>query len=318
MIKYVVRRILISIPVLLAVTVIIFLLMELAPGNVVDYFMSPEVQMSQEAMAVLEERFGLNQPLHIRYFSWLGNVLQGDLGYRFTNGRPINEVLGQRLGASVLLSGTALLIGVFVGIPLGVFIGSRQYSGWDFSLTGLSFLGISMPAFVTGILALYLFAITLGWFPAGGMRPVNRVPTLLDTIYYLTLPALVLSLNFVASFMRYTRFSMLEVVGSDYVRLAKAKGLHQRRVTWRHTVPNAILPVITVVGLSVPQLVVGAVFTETIFSWPGMGTLYLEAVSGRDIPTIMAINLVVAVTVLVANILVDLTYALVDPRIRYD
>jgi peptide/nickel transport system permease protein len=141
---------------------------------------------------------------------------------------------------------------------------------------------------------------------------------LLDTIYYLTLPALVLSLNFVASFMRYTRFSMLEVVGSDYVRLAKAKGLHQRRVTWRHTVPNAILPVITVVGLSVPQLVVGAVFTETIFSWPGMGTLYLEAVSGRDIPTIMAINLVVAVTVLVANILVDLTYALVDPRIRYD
>ena len=269
-------------------------------------------------MAALEERFGLNQPLHIRYISWLGNVLQGDLGYRFTNGRPINEVLGQRLGASVLLSGTALLIGVFVGIPLGVFIGSRQYSAWDFSLTGLSFLGISMPAFVTGILALYLFAITLGWFPAGGMRPVNRVPSLWDTLYYLTLPALVLSLNFVASFMRYTRFSMLEVVGSDYVRLAKAKGLHQRRVTWRHTVPNAILPVITVVGLSVPQLVVGAVFTETIFSWPGMGTLYLEAVSGRDIPTIMAINLVVAVTVLVANILVDLTYALVDPRIRYD
>jgi peptide/nickel transport system permease protein len=280
--------------------------------------MSPEVQMSQEAMQALEERFGLNQPLHIRYFSWLGNVLQGDLGYRFTNGRPIAEVLGQRLSASALLSGTALLIGIFVGIPLGVFIGSRQYSAWDFSLTGLSFLGISMPAFVTGILALYLFAITLGWFPAGGMRPVNRVPTLIDTLYYLTLPALVLSLNFVASFMRYTRFSMLEVVGSDYVKLAKAKGLRQRRVTWRHTVPNAILPVITVVGLSVPQLVVGAVFTETIFSWPGMGTLYLEAVSGRDIPTIMAINLVVAVTVLIANILVDLTYALVDPRIRYD
>jgi peptide/nickel transport system permease protein len=318
MVKYLVRRILISIPVLLAVTVIIFLLMELAPGDVVDFFMSPEVQMSQEAMQALEERFGLNQPLHIRYFSWLGNVLQGDLGYRFTNGRPIAEVLGQRLSASALLSGTALLIGIFVGIPLGVFIGSRQYSAWDFSLTGLSFLGISMPAFVTGILALYLFAITLGWFPAGGMRPVNRVPTLIDTLYYLTLPALVLSLNFVASFMRYTRFSMLEVVGSDYVKLAKAKGLRQRRVTWRHTVPNAILPVITVVGLSVPQLVVGAVFTETIFSWPGMGTLYLEAVSGRDIPTIMAINLVVAVTVLIANILVDLTYALVDPRIRYD
>jgi peptide/nickel transport system permease protein len=203
-------------------------------------------------------------------------------------------------------------------VPLGVFTGLRQYSLADFSLTGLSFLGISTPAFVTGILALMVFSIALDIFPSGGMRPVDREPTLATTLHHLILPSLVLSLNYVASFMRYMRFSMLEVIRSDYLATAKAKGLPPRRITWRHAVPNAILPVITVVGLSIPTLVVGAVFTETIFSWPGMGTLYLDAVLGRDVPLLMGINLVIALFVLAANILTDLAYAFVDPRIRYD
>ena len=174
------------------------------------------------------------------------------------------------------------------------------------------------PAFVTGILALMVFAIQLNWFPAGGMRPVDRDPTLLTSIHHLILPSLVLSLNYIATFMRYMRFSMLEVVRSDYVTTARAKGLFNKRVVWRHIVPNAILPVITVIGLSIPNLVVGAVFTETIFSWPGMGTLYLDAVLGRDVPLLMGINLVIALFVLAANILTDLSYAIVDPRIRYE
>lgn len=222
------------------------------------------------------------------------------------------------MSPSLLLMGTALAIGVLVGVPLGVFIGQRQYSFWDFSLTGFSFLGISTPSFVTGIVALLVFAINLRWFPAGGMRPVDSEATLGSTIHHLLLPSIVLSLNFIATFMRYTRFSMLEVVRLDYVNTARAKGLSPTAVTWRHIVPNAILPVITVIGLSVPTLVVGAVFTETIFSWPGMGSLYLDAVRGRDVPLLMGMNLVIALFVLGANILTDVAYAVVDPRIRYD
>lgn len=318
MLKYLARRTLIAIPVLLLITIIIFVLMEIAPGDVVDYFRSPDLEMTAEAEEALRTRFGLDQPPTVRYLQWLANVTQGNLGFRFTDGEPVATVIGRRLSASLLLMGTALTIGVCVGVPLGVFIGQRQYSFWDFTLTGISFLGISTPAFVTGIVALLVFSINLHLFPTGGMRPVDAEATLGSTIHHLLLPSFVLSLNFIATFMRYTRFSMLEVVRLDYVNTARAKGLTSAAVTWRHIVPNAILPVITVIGLSVPSLVVGAVFTETIFSWPGMGSLYLEAVRGRDVPLLMGMNLVIALFVLGANILTDVAYAVVDPRIRYE
>lgn len=318
MFQYIIRRLLISIPVLISVTIIIFALIEIAPGDIADYFITSETQMTAEALEQLRARFGLDQPAPVRYVNWLSNILQGNLGYRFTDGRPVAEVIGRRLSATATLTLTALTIGILIGIPLGVYSGLRQYSKMDFLLTGFSFLGISMPAFVTGILFLFIFSIQLGWFPAGGMRPVDRLPTFGDTLRYLALPSLVLSLNYVATYMRYTRFSMLEIIHSDYVRTARAKGLRNSRVNWRHIVPNALLPVITVIGLSIPNVVVGAVFTETIFSWPGMGTLYLEAVLGRDVPLLMSMNLVIAVVVLGANLMTDLSYAFIDPRIRYD
>lgn len=318
MLKYLVRRLLLSLPVLLAITMIIFALIELAPGDVVDYFRSSETQMTEESAANLRARFGLDQPVPVRYVNWLGNVLQGDMGYRFVDGRPVAQVIGQRLGATVLLVGAALTIGIVIGVPLGVFTSLRQYSIWDFFLTGVSFLGISMPAFIAGIFGLYVFAIKLNLFPTGGMRPVDHTPTIFESLHYLLLPAFILGLQYIAQYMRYTRFSMLEVIRSDYVTTARAKGLAERAVTWRHVVRNAILPVVTVIGFSVPGLVVGAVFTETIFSWPGMGTLYLDAVRGRDVPLLMGMNLVIATAVLLVNIVTDLAYAYVDPRIRYD
>lgn len=318
MLKYAIRRLLVSIPVLLAITVIIFILIELAPGDVTDFFRSSETQMTEESIEALRARFGLDQPLPVRYVNWLGSVIQGDLGYRFVDGRPVADVIGQRLGATAMLVGAALLIGVVIGVPLGVFTSLRQYSIWDFFLTGVSFLGISMPAFIAGIFGLYVFAIKLHWFPTGGMRPVDRVPTVFDTLYYLALPAFILGLQYIAQYMRYMRFSMLDVIRSDYVTTARAKGLQNSAVIWRHIVRNAILPVVTVIGFSMPGLVVGAVFTETIFSWPGMGSLYLDAVNGRDVPTLMGMNLVIAAAVLVVNIITDLAYAYVDPRIRYD
>ncbi len=316
--NYILRRVLISIPVFLAITVIIYGLIEIAPGDVTDYFIRPELNMTNAAEDEIRARFGLDQPVIVRYFNWLLNVVQGNLGYRYTNGQPVGATIAQRLSATILLAGAALLIGSVVGVSLGIFTALHQYSVWDFFLTGVSFLGISIPAFVAGIIALYVFSIKLGWFPSGGMRPVDHEPTLLTSLHYLALPALVLSLAPIANFMRYTRFNMLEVIRADYVRTARGKGIPENRITWRHSFPNALLPIITLLGLSLPVLVVGAVFTETIFSWPGMGTLYLEAVNGRDVPLLMGMNLVIALVVLVANLLTDIAYGMADPRIRYD
>lgn len=316
--KYLLRRILISIPVFLSITIIVFALIEIAPGDITDYFIRPELNMSAEAEDEIRARLGLDQPVTVRYVNWLANVLRGDFGFRFVNGQPVAQVIAQRLSATILLAGAALIIGTVVGVWLGVFTALRQYSAWDFILTSLSFLGISIPAFVAGIIALYVFSINLGWFPSGGMRPVDREPTLLTTLHHLALPALVLGLAPVANFMRYTRFSMLEVIRADYIRTARSKGMRESRIIWQHGFRNALLPVITLLGLSLPTLVVGAVFTETIFSWPGMGTLYLEAVNGRDVPLLMGMNLVIALVVLAVNILTDLAYAIADPRIRYE
>jgi peptide/nickel transport system permease protein len=312
------RRILIGIPVLLAVTLLVFLLVELAPGDVSDFFINPEVTSSPEAMQAMRRSFGLDQPAPVRYGLWLARVARGDFGYSFVSGEPVVDMVLRRFRNTATLVGLALMVSIVVGVSLGVFVAVRQYSFWDHLLSGLSFLAVSMPAFVTGILALYLFAVVFPIFPSGGMRPVGEIATFWNRLPYLVLPSLVLALGQTATFMRYTRFSLLEVLRADYVRTARGKGMHERLVTRRHALPNALIPVITVIGLSLPLLVVGAVFTETIFSWPGMGTLYLTAVSSRDVPLVMGLNLFIAVVVLMANILTDLAYGFVDPRIRYE
>ncbi len=316
--QYFARRLLISLPVLLAVTVVIFGLINLAPGDPIDFFVNDEAGISREDLVVLEKKFGLDRPLHERYVSWLAGIGRGDLGFRFKNGDDVAEVLVERLGRTLILMGAALALAIVGGVLLGVFIGLRQYSAWDFTLTGLSFVGISMPAFIAGIFGLYVFSVKLGWFPSGGMRTVGVEPTTLDMLHHLVLPACTLAILELAVFMRYTRFSMLEVRQADYVRTARAKGLRERVITWRHTVRNAILPVVTMIGYRLPMLVAGALFTETIYSWPGMGSLFVDAVLVRDYPMVMGIMLVVAVAVIVTNLLTDVVYGIVDPRIRYE
>jgi len=312
------RRVLTSIPVLLAVTILVFALVELAPGDVADYFINPEANTSPEALAEMRQAYGLDRPAPVRYAIWLGQVVRGDLGFSFVSGEPVARMVLRRFQNTATLMSVALIVSIVLGVTLGVFVAVRQYSFWDHALSALSFLAVSMPAFVTGILALYLFAVLLPIFPSGGIRSVGVDAGLWDRIHHLILPAAVLSLAQTATFMRYTRFSVLEVLRADYVRTARGKGLAERRVTMRHGLPNALIPVITVIGLSLPVLVVGAVFTETIFSWPGMGTLYLTAVGSRDVPLVMGLNLFIAVVVLAANLLTDLAYGLVDPRIRYE
>jgi peptide/nickel transport system permease protein len=248
---------------------------------------------------------------------WLAEAAQGRLGYRIKNGDPVGSLIRQRFSATVLLVGVALSLGIAAGVTLGIVTALRQYSVWDYALTALSFLGVSMPAFITGIFGLYTLALRLPLFPAGGLVTVGAQPSLWDTLYHVILPACLLSFGYLAMFMRYTRFSMLEVLRQDFMATARAKGLGERRVIAVHALRNALLPVVTAIGLSLPGLVVGAVFIETIFSWPGMGSLYLDAVQARDYPLIMGLDLVSAGAILLTNLLTDVAYALVDPRIRY-
>ncbi len=317
MTQYILRRLLIIIPVLLGVTIVVFILINLIPGDPAAFYVSPDQGSNPEQMALVRERLGLNQPLPIRYVKWLGQTLTGDFGYRTKNGDPVGPVIWLRLQNTMLLAGLAMLLGASIGIVLGVFTAVRQYSVWDYALTALSFLGVAMPAFIVGIFGLYVFALKIPLFPAGGISTVGKDSSILDTLYHAILPASLLSLNYLASFMRYTRFSLLEVLKQDYVSNARAKGLRESRVIYVHALRNALLPVITAIGLSLPGLVVGAVFMETIFSWPGMGTLYLDAVMSRDYPLIMGMNLISASVILMTNLLTDITYAYVDPRIRY-
>jgi peptide/nickel transport system permease protein len=318
LVSYIVRRVLIAIPILLGITVLVFLLLAIAPGDPVSAFIRPELRTNEEMRRIITERYGLDQPLPVRYFRWLGEALQGNLGYKTGGvGLPVLDTVIRGLGASVLLMGTALGIGIVVGIPLGVISALRQYSKLDYLLTGVAFLGISMPSFMLGLGGLYLFGLQLRIFPIGGMVTAGAPFSLPDLLAHLALPAIILGIGYDATLMRYTRSAMLEVLGSLYVTTADAKGLPPRIVVIRHALRNALVPIVTIIGLSLPDLVGGAVIIETVFSWPGLGLMMVEGVAGRDFPMIMGLSLVVAVTVLVANLLTDIVYAVADPRVRY-
>lgn len=318
--RYILRRLLISIPILVIITIIVFALVEIAPGDMTGFFITDESEqyMTEEDLHALRERLGLNDPPPIRYFKWLGKIIQGDFGFSYVESTPVRELLLMRMKNTLILMGAGLTIGVIVGIPLGIFTALRQYSFFDFFISGLSFIGLSMPAFISGIIGMYIFAVKLQWFPAGGMYTPAVEKTIGDLLHHLFLPAFILAIMNIARNMRYTRFSMLEVLNQDYVITATAKGMKRWVVINRHALRNALIPVITIIGLSIPNLVVGAVFLETIFTWPGMGKLYYTAVVARDYPVIMGANLMIAIFVLVANLITDITYALVDPRVRYE
>lgn len=318
MFMFALRRIGIAIPVLLGVTIVIFVLTELLPGDAIDFLIPPEAAVSAETLEQMRVRFGLDAPLPVRYGIWIGQVVRGNLGFRLKNNEAVSYTIGNRFPPTVLLIATAIFLGLAFGVPLGVVSALRRYTAIDTVLTAATFISISLPAFFAGLLALYVFALKLKLFPAGGMLAIASGRNgFVDLMYHLTLPAVILSLNYTALFLRYTRSGMLEVMGSDYIRTARAKGLATWRVVMKHGFRNALTSVITVFGLMLPNIVGGAVFTETVFSWPGMGTLFVDAVSSRDYPLILGITLIIAVAVQVANILVDLAYGVVNPRIRY-
>lgn len=312
---YVLRRMGQSLILLFLISVLVFFLIHAAPGGPA-LLLNPELG-KEEALA-LERELGLNRPIYAQYLTWLGNLVHGNFGTSFMKGLPVTTLVMERLGATMYLMLAALILGVTLAIPLGVISAVKRYSVVDYCGTVFSFFGLAIPPFWYGIMLILLFSVSLRWLPSGGMYTVGAGFSLRDRLLHLILPALVLGTTTMAQLMRYTRSSMLTVLTQDYVRTARAKGLAERVVVYRHALRNAMIPVITVLGLQLPRLVGGAAITETIFGWPGMGRLAVDAAFQRDYLVIMGVTIVVSVVVVLANLLVDLCYALVDPRIRLD
>lgn len=315
MLQYLVKRLLIALPVLLGVTVITYLIISLAPGDAVDLLVDPNASAAD--LAALRESMGLNDPIPVRYAKWLGQMVQGNLGYSYTNGQPVAQRIGERMGPTFTLSLVALFLAYLIAIPVGVISATRQYSAVDYASSILALVGVSIPSFFLGIGLIYLFSIKLDLLPVSGMGPLGSIPTIIDRLRYLILPAIVLGTGSVGQVTRYTRSAMLEVVRQDFIRTSRAKGLSERLVIYKHALRNALLPVITLLGLQIPNLLGGAIITEQIFSWPGMGKLTIEAISQRDYPLLMGLNLMAAALVVMGGLIADMLYSVADPRIRY-
>jgi len=322
MARYVVRRLLQMASLLFAISIVAFLLMHLAPGDPTAFFLDPIKAgvMSPEEVARLRARFGLDRPLAVQYARWLGDVLAGNWGYSILSKKPVIAEIAERLPNTILLGGAAFLLALVVAIPAGVISAARQYSVFDYAVTGLALAGISVPAFWLGLMLMQLFANELGWLPAVGMHDVRQdlhgLAAAGDVGRHLVLPAVVLAVGFMASWTRYLRSSILEVFAEDYIRTARAKGLRERLVIVRHALKNSLIPMITVLGVSLPTLLGGAFVIETVFGWPGMGRLGVGAILNRDYPVIMGVTMVSAVMVVLGNFLADVAYVWADPRIR--
>jgi peptide/nickel transport system permease protein len=317
---YVLRRILIAVPVLIGITIVAFIALSLAPGDPLTARLDPsilqQIQARPEQLAARRAELGLDQPIPIRYAIWLSGAIRGDFGYSIASHRPVFEEILKRVGPTLSLMVIATLLAVFIGVPFGVLSALRQYSRLDYVLTSFTMLMTSTPTFVLGLLGIYIFAVGIHALPTSGIQTLGRPFDIPDFLLHLTLPALVLGLSSAAPLMRYTRASMLDVMNSEYVTTATSKGLPRRTVVIRHAFRNSLIPVITVIGLLLPELVAGAVITEQIFAWPGMGQLAVRAAADRDTALMMGVVLVFGSAVLVTNIVVDVLYGVVDPRIR--
>ncbi len=304
------------VPIFLGITVLSYLILTLTPGDPVQMLISPG--QSAEDVAIKRRAFGLDQPVYVRYVKWLGELARGNLGYSFSTGAPVTKRVGERIVPTLKLTGAALLLSYLIGIPVGVLAAAKRYSAIDYLATVLTFLGISLPTFFLGLVGIYIFALRLQWLPVSGTMTLGGDGGFLDGLHHLVLPASVLAVAGAGIITRYVRSSMLEVMGQDYVRTARAKGLAEVLVMRRHALRNALIPVITLAGLQIPALLAGAVITEQVFEWPGMGRLTIEAINQRDYPVLMGITIIAAVLVAIGNLLADMAYAVADPRIHYE
>jgi peptide/nickel transport system permease protein len=292
-----------------------FLMVNAVPGGPLSLYANNPSFTAEDA-ARLQRVLGLDQPLYIRYLSWLGAFLHGDWGYSYATHRPVLEMIGDRLPNTLYLMGTVYVVTILIAIPVGIVAAVRQYSASDHLVTGLAFAGVSMPTFWLGLLLIIFFGLTLHLFPLGGMATPGADFDLQDRLWHLVLPVATLSTVGIAHYTRYLRASMLETLGQEYIRTARAKGMVERLVVLRHALKNAGIPLVTVAAVDLPELFVGALVTESIFGWPGMGRLFLDAATRSDYPVLMGILTVAAGMVIAANLMADVIYGYLDPRIR--
>ncbi|MBZ9655534.1 ABC transporter permease [Phyllobacterium lublinensis] len=317
MLQYSLRRLLIGAGMLIALSMLIFLLLRLTPGDPIDAYIDPNIPMSPAQLTELRSQLGLDRPLPVQYLAWLREALSGNLGRSIQRmDQPVLSLVLSRIGPTVLLMGTALAIAIVAGITTGVISAVRRNSPADLSFSVLALVGISSPAFLSALVGLYVFAVRLNWAPSGGMLTPGAAFSVSDLLHHLVLPAALLSIAQAALVMRYMRASMLEVLNQDYVRTARAKGVAEFWVIAKHALRNALLPVVTLIGSTIGLAIGGAIFIESVFNWPGMGLLLVSAVETRDYPVIMGATLIIGGCVIVVNLLTDITYAVIDPRIK--
>jgi len=305
LIKYVVRRILLLIPILIGVTVIVFGIMFLTPGDPAILMLGENAP--QEDLEALRERLGLNEPAYVQYGMWLARVVQLDFGRSIRSSRPVTDEIVARLPATIELALLATLLAIAIGVPLGVISATRPNSAIDHGATIVAFTGLAMPVFWQGLIMILLFALVLDWFPPSGR---------LGGWQYYVLPTITLGTSAIAAITRMTRATMLETLSQDYVRTARSKGLTHRNIVYRHALRNAMIPIVTVIGLQFGGLLSGAVITETIFSWPGIGRLAIDAIRSKDFPVVQGVVMVFALLYAVVNLLTDLLYGFLDPRLK--
>ncbi len=322
--RYVARRSLQAIPLLFVVSIIVFGMLNLAPGGPMAAYERRAVGMSPQDIERMRQQLGLDDPVYIQYFRWLGQVVRGDLGQSMATRRPVTTEIAERLPRTALLMAVSFTVTLMIAIPFGVIAAVRQYSFFDHFVTTLAFIGQSIPQYWLGLIMIVVFYGILDnpfgdgpMFPSGGMYTLGQDFSLLDRIWHLVLPVTMLSLAWVAWYSRYLRASMLEVIHSDYVRTARAKGLREWVVIMRHAFRTAAIPLVTIIALDLPLIFAGALFTEVIFSWPGMGRLFYDAAERRDYHLLMAVIMITSFLIILSNLLADIVYGLLDPRIRY-
>ena len=316
MARYIARRLLQGAVVLTGVTVIAFSLLHLAPGGPLAMY-TLTTSMRAEDMARISHQLGLDRPVPVQYAHWAGGLLRGDWGRSYRDSRPVLVDIAARLPATVELMLVSLLLATIVGMSIGILGALRRYSLFDYLATTGAMISLSIPTFWFGLMVLFVFSVVLRWIPSGDMYSLGRPFSLLDRAHHLAAPVFVLGLVLVAPWSRYTRSGMLDVLYQDYVRTAQAKGVSRRGVVLRHALRNALIPLLTLAGLQLPMLLGGALVTETVFSWPGMGRFFVDSLGYRDYPVLMGILIFTAVLVVLGNLLADVLYAVVDPRIHF-
>ena len=316
MFRYILKRLLYAIPVFLGITFVIYTLINLAPGGPLSV-LAASGEMSLSDLEALKISMGLDKPIVIRYFIWLGDLLHGDFGISYRTSQEVSLMISQRIMPSLMLTGTGILAAMLVGVPLGIISAYKPNSVWDHISTFISFIGASVPNFFLSLLLIYVLAVKLKWFPTSGMQSSGMSGNLLDLLHHVALPAFVCGIQPIGNYIKQTRSSVLEVLNEEYIKTARSKGLTNVVIVLKHAFRNALIPIVTTISLSIPFLIGGAVVTEQIFAWPGIGSLMITAITSRDYPVIMGVAVLICGVVLVANLILDLIYAALDPRIKF-